>query len=332
MKRALQLSLEGGPRVSPNPFVGAVIVYDDRIIGEGYHRHYGQAHAEVNAIRSVKDADRHLLKQSTIYVTLEPCSHYGKTPPCADLIIETGIPRVVIAIEDPFLTDYESGIQKMKNAGIEVEVGLMKKEAHFINRRFFTAHTQRRPFIMLKWAQSADGFIAGKDGKTVRFSNPLTLNLMHRQRAYYDAIMVGTDTIITDNPRLNCRLWPCRDKEIRPAKITFDSPRLPQESILAKEILLKKHPQQTMHDFLRCLYEDYKITSLLVEGGRKTLCNFINSPELPVDELRIETSPQIISEGVEAPDFNPIVKRMKLKRMEPENYYGNTITYFVKNY
>lgn len=302
MERALQLSLAGGSMVSPNPFVGAVIVAKGRIIGEGYHRRYGEAHAEVNAIASVKEPDRELLADATMYVTLEPCSHYGKTPPCADLIITTGIPRVVIAAEDPFLKrNARTGIEKLRDAGVRVEVGLMRGEARYINRRFFTAHTLRRPYILLKWAQSSDGFMAGACGEPVKFSTPLTEVLMHRERAMYDAIMAGTDTILIDNPRLSCRLWPARNPEERPLKVTFDSPRLSGTSRLEAGPLIKMAPGESLPYFLHRLYADFGITSLMVEGGTKTLQSFIDAGLY--DEVRVETSPLNLISGIPSPSF-----------------------------
>lgn len=302
MKRALQLSLMGAPNVSPNPMVGAVIVADGRIIGEGYHRMFGEAHAEVNAINSVAEGDRPLLKESTMYVTLEPCSHYGKTPPCSELIIRTGIPRVVVAVEDPFLKDKASGIDMMRAAGIEVEVGLMREEALQINRRFFTAHSLKRPFVLLKWAQSADGFMARKDGSPVRFSSDYTQMLMHRERSLCDAIMVGTDTVLNDNPSLNCRLWPCRDPRRRPLKVTFDSPRLTGLSEIEKGELVTKRADENLGSFLHRLFTDYKIISLMIEGGSKTLNSFIR--EGLFDEIRIETAALVLNEGIPAPSID----------------------------
>lgn len=299
MKRALQLALMGAPNVSPNPMVGAVIVADGRIIGEGFHGRFGEPHAEVNAVNSVVEADRPLLKKAVMYVTLEPCSHYGKTPPCAELIIREGIPKVIVAVEDPFLKDKESGIDKMRAAGIDVEIGMMREEALWINRRFFTAHTLKRPFIMLKWAQSADGFISSEGGKPVKISTPFTEMLMHRERALFDAILVGTNTVLTDNPRLSCRLWPTRDPEKRPLKVSFQSGRLNGESWIEKSDGIFKQPEETLQDFLHRLYSDFGITSLMVEGGAATLQNFFDQGLY--DELRIETAPCTIGEGVKAP-------------------------------
>lgn len=330
MKRALQLSLMGGSRVSPNPFVGAVIVADGRIIGEGYHRQFGGPHAEVNSVASVSGADRPLLRRATMFVTLEPCSHFGKTPPCADLIIRHEIPRVVVAVEDPFLKDYESGIEKMKRAGIDVSTGLLKNQALWINRRFFTAHTLRRPFILLKWAQSSDGFIARADGSPVRLSSDFTALLTHRERALYDAILVGTGTVLSDNPRLNCRLWPNRNPEERPLKVSFDSKRLTGRSTIESGYHVLKAPEQPLSEFLSALYHDHNVTSLMVEGGQQTLESFLT--EGLFDEIRIETSPLFLNDGIPAPDPSAAIMRMGLNALTPEVYGGNSIRYFVKNY
>ena len=197
----------GTCNTAPNPMVGAVIVCDGKIIGEGYHVRCGEAHAEVNAIRSVKDTS--LLKRSTIYVSLEPCSHYGKTPPCADLIIEKQIPRIVIGCRDPFSKVAGRGIQKLKDAGREVIVGVLETECRQLIRRFITFHTLRRPYITLKWAESSDRYIdySRTDGKPVILSSPLTSMLVHKKRAEHSAILVGTRTAELDNPCLNVRHW-----------------------------------------------------------------------------------------------------------------------------
>ena len=202
MQRCIELARNGLCNVSPNPMVGAVIVHNGRIIGEGYHIRCGQAHAEVNAIRSVKDQT--LLKHSTIYVSLEPCSHYGKTPPCADLIIEKQIPRIVIGCQDPFSEVAGRGIQKLRNAGREVIVGVLEKECRDLIRRFITFNTLRRPYIILKWAESSDGFIDinRSEGHPVMLSTSLTSMLVHKKRSESDAIMVGSRTALLDNPSL----------------------------------------------------------------------------------------------------------------------------------
>ena len=218
MRRCIELAKNGLCNVAPNPMVGAVIVCDGRIIGEGYHIRCGEAHAEVNAIRSVKD--KSLLSRSTIYVSLEPCSHYGKTPPCADLIIEEKIPRIVIGCQDPFSQVAGRGIQKLRNAGREVTVGVLEKECKHLIRRFITFNTLHRPFITLKWAESADHFIDVErtDGNPVILSSPLTSMLVHKKRAEADAIMVGRRTALLDNPSLTVRHWVGRS----PVRVVLD--------------------------------------------------------------------------------------------------------------
>lgn len=279
MRRALQLAAGGEGRVAPNPMVGAVIVADGRIIGEGYHRTYGGPHAEVNAIASVKDSDRHLLKESTIYVTLEPCSHYGKTPPCSKLIIDTGIPKVVVGAPDPNPLVAGKGIRMMRGAGIEVVEGVLEKECIDFNRRFMTAHTAGRPWILLKWAQSSDGFMAGFDenGESVgvKLSNPLSLVWMHRERANVESIMVGKNTRRIDNPSLNVRYWAGKDPFVVDCGDRVD----------CKELVKN--------------LRERGITSLMVEGGPKLLKSFISSGLY--DEIRVEYSDKILGEGLKAP-------------------------------
>lgn len=218
MRRCIQLAQNGLCNTAPNPMVGAVIVCDGKIIGEGYHVRCGQAHAEVNAIRSVKDPS--LLKRSTIYVSLEPCSHHGKTPPCADLIIEKQIPRIVIGCRDPFAKVAGRGIRKLKDAGREVIVGVLEKECRYLIRRFITFHTEHRPYITLKWAESADGYIdiCREGGNPVILSSPLTSMLVHKKRAEHSAIMIGTRTAQLDNPSLTVRQWHGRS----PVRIVLD--------------------------------------------------------------------------------------------------------------
>jgi diaminohydroxyphosphoribosylaminopyrimidine deaminase (EC 3.5.4.26)/5-amino-6-(5-phosphoribosylamino)uracil reductase (EC 1.1.1.193) len=207
MARCVELARKGKCEASPNPMVGAVIVCDGKIIGEGYHRICGDAHAEVNAINSVKDKSK--LKQSTIYVSLEPCSHYGKTPPCADLIIEKEIPKVVIGCIDPFAKVAGRGIKKLQDAGIKVTVGVLEQECSNLNKRFITFHSKKRPYIILKWAESSDGFLDVKrtGGNPVALSTPMTNMLVHKRRAEVDAIIVGTRTALLDNPTLSVRNW-----------------------------------------------------------------------------------------------------------------------------
>ena len=282
MARALQLARCGIGGASPNPMVGAVIVGDNgKIIGEGYHRRCGEGHAEVNAIASVKD--RSQLSRSTIYVTLDPCAHYGKTPPCAKLIIDSGIPRVVIGCQDPFAKVSGRGIAMLRDAGIEVVTGLLEQECVALNRRFMTAHTLRRPFVTLKWAQSSDGYMDIKrtpDGIPAKFSTVLGSTLVHRLRSLHDAITAGSGTIEYDRPRLDTRYWPGGRS---PQKIINDrSGRIPES--YDAEIL---HEQDTA-SFLHRLYER-NISSVLVEGGAALLQSFIDNDLW--DDMRIETAP-----------------------------------------
>ncbi|MDE6271512.1 MAG: bifunctional diaminohydroxyphosphoribosylaminopyrimidine deaminase/5-amino-6-(5-phosphoribosylamino)uracil reductase RibD [Muribaculaceae bacterium] len=299
MRRAIQLARFGEGFTSPNPMVGAVVCAPDgRIIGEGWHRRCGQAHAEVNAINSVSDADRTLLPESTIYVTLEPCSHYGKTPPCAELLIRQRLRRVVIGSLDPFPEVSGRGAEMIRKAGATVEVGLMEKECKAINKRFFTAHTLKRPHILLKWARSEDGFIASPAGfPRAIFSTPLTTMAVHRLRAISDAIMVGVNTIIADNPKLDTRLWPGTD----PRPVTMDSLRLPREALIMARSPILRRPNEPLGQFLNRLYKEEKITSLMVEGGTMTLQEFLN--EGLFDEVRVEVSPIRLRNGIPAPDL-----------------------------
>lgn len=314
IKRCIELASNGLVNAAPNPMVGAVIVYKDRIIGEGYHACCGKGHAEVNAIASVKE--RELLKDATIYVSLEPCSHHGKTPPCADLIIRTGIPRVVVGCVDPFSKVSGRGIQKLRDAGIDVKVGVLEKECQQLIRRFVTFNLQQRPYITLKWAQSADGYIdiIRHEGQPVVLSTPITSIYVHKQRAENKAILVGRRTAHLDNPSLTTRNWygknPLRlviDKELSlPATLKlFDGET---ETIVFTE----KEKENTHNliyitlDFstniipqiLKVLYEK-KIQSLLVEGGSHLLQSFIDSHLW--DEIYVEHANKILGNGVKAP-------------------------------
>lgn len=318
--RCIELAKNGFSQVSPNPIVGAVIVHNGKIIGEGYHSKCGCAHAEVNAINSVKD--RHLLKESTIYVSLEPCSHYGKTPPCADLIIENKIPKVVIGCIDPFSKVAGKGIEKLRSAGIEVKVGILEKECINIIKRFITFNTQHRPYIILKWAESADGFIDVKrtDGAPIILSSPLANMCVHKLRSEVDSIMVGTHTALLDNPSLNVRNWhgknPTRiviDRELKLPKHlhlfdgnikTFVFTEKEKTSFPNIEYITIKFQLDIIPQILNVLHEQ-KVQSLLVEGGSVLLQSFINSDIW--DEIRIEKTSVLLYNGVKAPE----IKRKK---------------------
>ena len=294
MRRCLQLARCGEAGAAPNPMVGAVVVCDGRIIGEGFHRRCGEPHAEVNAINSVRD--KHLLSRSTIYVSLEPCAHFGKTPPCADLIIECGIPRVVIGCTDPFAKVNGLGIKKLQEAGREVVVGVMEEECRYLNRRFFTFHQKHRPWITLKWAQSEDGYMGAVYLPSNFFSNAMTQTLVHRMRARSQAILVGTNTAILDNPSLTTRYWQGKN----PLRLTID-----RHNRLPADLHLKDgstptiiYQQESLREILDDLY-NRGIQSLMVEGGAKLLQSFID--EDLWDEARIETAPLSIEKGTKAP-------------------------------
>lgn len=318
MRRCIQLAKCGEMGAPPNPMVGAVIVHDNKIIGEGYHRRCGGPHAEVNAIRSVRD--ELLLKDSTIYVSLEPCSHYGKTPPCADLIIEKQIPRVVVGCMDPFAKVNGQGIQKLIDAGVEVKVGVLEKECLELNKRFITFHQQHRPWVTLKWAQSEDGFmdaIRQPGEESVKFSSNFTQTLVHRMRAMHQAIMVGTHTVLMDNPTLTTRLWDGPN----PLRVTID-----RNGVLPESVHLKDPAVPTViyeNGDLRQILEDlYKrgILSLMVEGGARLLQHFIDAGLW--DEARIEIAPLHLGEGVPAPKMEKalLVSRTFLDERKILNY------------
>ena len=275
MQRCLQLAANGIQGARPNPMVGAVIVADGRIIGEGYHVRCGQGHAEVNAFASVRPEDEALLKDATIYVSLEPCSHYGKTPPCADLIIKKGVKRVVVGTVDPFAEVRGRGIEKLRKADIEVTVGVLEEECQWLNRRFFTYHAKHRPYIILKWAQTANGFI-DDHGKALQISNEQTQMLSHQLRAEEDAILVGHTTETREHPQLTVRHW--HGSNPKRVVLTHQRPLLQQ---------------------IDDLYQQ-GVQSLIVEGGCRTHESFIEAGLW--DEIRVETNTQMtITGGTMAP-------------------------------
>ena len=337
MWRCIQLAQNGMNHTAPNPMVGAVIVCDGRIIGEGYHVRCGEAHAEVNAIRSV--VDKESLKRSTIYVSLEPCSHYGKTPPCADLIIRMQIPRVVIGCKDPFVQVAGQGIERLRNAGCEVVVGVLEKECRQLIRHFITFNTLRRPYITLKWAESADGFIdvVRTQGKPARLSNDLTAMRVHKLRAENDAIMVGTNTAELDNPSLTVRHWwgdnPLRvvtDSELRlSGELTLFDGTVP--TLVLTRCGERNHPHaehvlwgddETMLEHLmKELYQRKKQT-LMVEGGRQLLQSFIDAGLW--DEILIEKSAQSLGHGISSPQVHGE------NAFESECHFGHTVLHYQK--
>ncbi|TLP81458.1 bifunctional diaminohydroxyphosphoribosylaminopyrimidine deaminase/5-amino-6-(5-phosphoribosylamino)uracil reductase RibD [Maribacter sp. ACAM166] len=330
MLRCIQIAKNGLGFTAPNPMVGAVVVYNGKIIGEGYTSPYGGAHAEVNAINSVTDVT--LLKSATLYVTLEPCSHFGKTPPCADLIINIGIRKVVIGLKDPHEKVAGRGIQKLEQAGCYVEVGVLKKVCAEHHRRFLTFHTKKRPYIILKWAETADGFIApektlrGATKKPYWITNTESRQLVHKWRSEEQAILVGTNTALADNPNLNLRDWhgkpPTRIMLDRSLKIPTDFHVLDgkQHTIICtvvsdadkykKGIIYKVLDFTTAIPKQLCdlLYKE-QIQSVIVEGGSQTLTSFIDNNLW--DEARIFKGATRFNKGLKAPKISGTTKEVK---------------------
>jgi diaminohydroxyphosphoribosylaminopyrimidine deaminase/5-amino-6-(5-phosphoribosylamino)uracil reductase len=326
MRRCLELAELGIGHVSPNPMVGAVIVLDGKVIGEGYHQKYGEAHAEVNAVNQViskftNSAD--LLKQATIYVSLEPCAHYGKTPPCADLIIKHQILKVVVGCRDPFEQVNGKGIEKLQAAGVEVVLGILEAECKWFNRRFFTRIQKHRPYIILKWAQTADVFFAPADGSQLWITGEESRKLVHQWRGEEDAILVGTKTAATDNPQLNVRYGtgksPKRviiDRELKLNKSLniFDQS---VDTLIFNEVETKidgSNKYIALEDFGRyvpqyILYQLYMqdIQSVIIEGGAYTLNTFIEAGLW--DEARIFTGTINLNTGIKAPKINGIIEQ-----------------------
>ena len=333
MMRCIQLAQNGKLGAAPNPMVGAVVVCDGRIIGEGYHAKCGEAHAEVNAINSVKNES--LLRRSTLYVSLEPCAHYGKTPPCAKLIVSKGIPKVVIGCQDPFGKVAGKGIEILKQAGCEVVVDVLEKACQDLNKAFFTVQLKHRPFITLKWAQSADGFmdVERNDGEPVKLSSPLTQLIAHKRRAEHQAIIVGTQTARLDNPSLNVRDW-CGPQ---PLRIVIDKNlTLPRHLHLfdgSQPTLVVTEKNETIagamtlqvdfnQSILPQLMEELQrrnIQSLLVEGGSKLLQSFID--EGLWDEAYVEHCPQVLGHGILSPSLINPKKSFKKSLIMGRNYH-----------
>ncbi len=318
MKRCIQLAKSAQGYVAPNPMVGSVIVHNNKIIGEGYHKQYGQAHAEVNAINSVKNKE--LLRKSSLYVNLEPCAHHGKTPPCADLIVKMQIPKVIIACVDSFAKVAGKGIEKLKKAGCDVTVGVLEKESIDLNKRFFTFHNKKRPYIILKWAETSDGFMdiersPDDHAKNYWITNELAKKLVHKWRSQEDAFMIGTNTAINDNPQLTTRDWTGKN----PVRIVIDrNLKLPQNLNLfdngAKTIVfnskkdlisdnmefIKINFDNSLQEILNKLYL-LNIQSIVVEGGRLLLDSFIQNNLW--DEARVFVGNKKFIRGLKAPVF-----------------------------
>ncbi len=306
IKRCIEIAKNGLGSTAPNPMVGCVIVHNNIIIGEGFTSPFGGNHAEVNAIQSVTDET--LLKEATLYVTLEPCSHYGKTPPCSDLIIDKRIPNIVIGTIDTHSKVAGNGIKKLQAAGCDVTVGVLENTCKKHHKRFFTFHNKKRPYIILKWAETSDGFIAPKtkpDKKPVWITNPYSRQLVHKWRAEEQAILIGTNTVIEDNPSLTVRLWtgknPIRIVLDRTHKLSKDYAVFNKEAetirITEKDINFNESLASNICNYLH----SKDIQSVIIEGGSKTLQTFID--ENVWDEARVFTGTNTFKTGVKAPVF-----------------------------
>jgi diaminohydroxyphosphoribosylaminopyrimidine deaminase/5-amino-6-(5-phosphoribosylamino)uracil reductase len=336
MSRCIELAKLGAGNVAPNPMVGAVLVYENLILGEGYHKKFGEAHAEVNCVASVAEHNKPLIEKSTMYVSLEPCSHFGKTPPCSDLIVQKEIEKVVIGCSDIFEKVNGSGIERLRNAGVEVVTGILEKESKELNKRFFTFHEKKRPYIILKWAQSANGKI-GSSNQRILISNEITNRLVHKWRSEEAGILVGKNTVLADDPSLTTRLW----KGNNLVRIIID-PELDLRSSSevfnyeAKTIVYNFSKTETegnvhficlgkdnfLQNLLSSLYEN-DIQSVLVEGGAKTLQSFIDSGLW--DEARVITNLEMIIEnGIAAPSM----KNFEL--LKEEEISSDLISYFTQ--
>ena len=336
MHRCLELAKLGEGHVAPNPMVGAVLVHTEKIIGEGYHQTHGQAHAEVNCINSVNEENKDLISRSTLYVSLEPCVHHGKTPPCTDLILENKIPKVVVGCRDPFDKVNGKGIEKLKTAGVEVVTNILEKECIKLNKAFFTFHTKHRPYIILKWAQTANGKIANGNHSKVFISNEFTNRLVHKWRSEVTSILIGTNTALSDDPELTVRSWQGKN----PTRLVIDmnlnlSKSLKIFNSQAYTIIFNaiKHNEQNnilyyqltkgpnlIHQIINALYE-LNIQSVIVEGGAKTLQSFID--EKMWDETRIITNEQMtIEHGLAAPELS------SFKQTHLENILTDKIHYY----
>lgn len=317
MHRCFELALLGAGSVAPNPMVGAVLLYGNRIIGEGYHQQYGQAHAEVNCLESVQAHDHRLIPDSVLYVSLEPCAHFGKTPPCADLIIRNNIKKVVVGCRDPFKAVDGKGIEKLRAAGVEVFVNLLHEESQALNKRFFTFHQADRPYVILKWAQSSNKKIAAQDRSPVAISNSITNTLVHKWRSEEAAILIGKGTALHDDPSLTNRLWTGGD----PLRVLLDGylslpPTLKLFNDAAPLVIINRltdkqagkirYRQLETGDagpagIMRILHQ-MQVQSVIVEGGAEVLQSFIDAGYW--DEARIITNTALmIAEGTAAPEF-----------------------------
>lgn len=331
MQVCIDLALKGFPLAMPNPLVGCVIVHKHKIIGQGYHKQYGSHHAEVNAIGNVENKD--LLKESTLYVSLEPCAHHGKTPPCADLIIKHKIPKVVIGSLDTFSEVNGKGIERLRSAGVEVITSVLEDECREINRRFFTFHEKKRPYIILKWAQTSDGFIAPLDQKEpLWISSSESKTLVHQWRSQEQSVLVGRKTAFLDNPQLTTREFegknPIRivlDKNLNLPKslaiFNDEAPTLIVNDSLSSECHIQVDFENFLPSLLDKLYES-NIQSVIVEGGSQTLNTFINSNSW--DEARIFTSKKTLEEGIQSPVIERVISKSVIIGGDKLNYIFNS--------
>ena len=338
MNRCIDLALLGAGMVMPNPMVGAVLVHNGRIIGEGYHQQYGGPHAEVNCLNSVSKQDQPLVTASTLYVSLEPCAHFGKTPPCADLIIQKRIRKVVIGRRDPFTEVNGKGIEKLQNAGVEVITGVLENECRVLNKRFFTFHTKHRPYIILKWAETADGKIGSGTADRWLISNEYTNRLVHQWRSEEAAILIGTNTALLDDPSLTNRFYPGS----QPVRMVLDRQlRLPKHLQLfnrqEKTIIFNEQKQEEDHNVFyekldpeenmlqQVMQVSYEkgLQSILVEGGAQLLRSFINMGLW--DEIRVIRNSQVKNiNGVESPEFtNQVLTKKETIHSDIIYYYSN---------
>ena len=339
MHRCLDLAQKASGKTAPNPMVGAVLVYNGTIIGEGYHKGYGQPHAEVNCLNSVSINNALFIKESVLYVSLEPCCHFGKTPPCTDVIISKNISHVIVGCRDSYEKVNGTGIEKLKEAGIKVETGILEKECRSVNRRFFCFQEKKRPYIILKWAQTADGFIDISGRNRTKISNEFTDRLVHKWRAEEAAIFVGTNTLIKDDPALTVRLWAGKN----PVRIAIDNQgKVPESSkIFDKEALtiimnkLKNEKNENLifyarnenesfaDAFVRCLNE-FKLQSVLIEGGAKMLNTFLDLGLW--DEVRVITNTEMIGGvGTKAPLLKNVIS------IREEMILGDRIAIYKNN-
>jgi len=337
MYRCLELAKLGAGNVAPNPMVGAALVYNDRIIGEGYHQKYGEAHAEPNCIKQAADnGHSDLIPRSTLYVSLEPCAHFGKTPPCADLITRYKIPKVVVGCRDPFKEVNGKGIEKLKDAGIQVELGILEKECKELNKRFLGFHTLHRPYIILKWAQTLNCKMAGQGSDRLYITNEFTNRVVHKWRSDEASILIGTNTALMDNPELTTRLWTGNN----PIRLIVDMDlKLPLDlkmfNTQARTIVFNKlkHEERRnilfyqvtedlnlVHQITNALYQ-LEILSVIVEGGAKLLQAFID--EDAWDEARVITNEGlIVNNGLEAPQF------MSASKLDEEKIFTDKVEFF----